>query len=115
MNSKVWTDASGTHPVDTFWPGRFLKYPKGTGSAEFSMAGRESSWLPFGSGANLCPGRQFAKIHCIVTLAMMVDSFECDILAGSKALRPDLGKFGIEVIGPSGKVAAGLRRREAKS
>jgi cytochrome P450 len=79
------------------------------------MAGKESSWLPFGSGANLCPGRQFAKIHCVVTLAMMVDSFDCDILSGSKALKPDLRKFGMGVLGPTGKVAARLRQRETEA
>jgi cytochrome P450 len=115
MNSKTWTDANGSHPVDTFWPGRFLKYPSNDGPPEFSMAGKESSWLPFGSGANLCPGRQFAKIHCVVTLAMMVDSFDCDILSGSKALKPDLRKFGMGVLGPTGKVAARLRQRETEA
>jgi cytochrome P450 len=112
MNSKVWTDANDTHPVDTYWPGRFLKYPTKAGPPVFSLEGKESSWLPFGSGANLCPGRQFAKIHCAVTLAMMVDSFECDILAGPKALKPDMKKFGMGILGPSSKVAVRLRPRE---
>jgi cytochrome P450 len=113
MNPSVWTDPTNTHPVDTFWPGRFLKYPTSTGPPSFSMEGKESSWLPFGSGANLCPGRQFAKIHCVVTLAMMVDTFDCDVLAGPKELKPDMGKFGMGITGPSGKVAARLRRWEA--
>jgi cytochrome P450 len=113
MNSKVW-DANGTHPVDTFWPGRVLKFPSNDRKAEFSMAGKESSWLPFGSGANLCPGRQFAKIHCIVTLAMMADSFDCDILAEPKDLKMDLTKFGMGVLGPNGKVGARLQRRQTK-
>jgi hypothetical protein len=90
MNSKVW-DANGTHPVDTFWPGRFLKFPSNDRKAEFSMAGKESSWLPFGSGANLCPGRQFAK-----------------------DLKMDLTKFGMGVLGPNGKVGARLQRRQTK-
>jgi cytochrome P450 len=111
MDSKVWTDPNDLHPVDTFWPGRFLRYPKHGGPAEFSMMGKESSWLSFGSGANLCPGRQFAKIHCVVTLALMVDSFDCDVLAGPKDLKLDLRKFGMGVLGPSGKVSARLRRR----
>ncbi|KAF2446586.1 cytochrome P450 [Karstenula rhodostoma CBS 690.94] len=115
MNPKVWADANGMHPVDTFWPGRFMKYSSNNAPAEFSMAGKESSWLPFGSGANLCPGRQFAKIHCIVTLAMMVDSFDCDILAGPRHLKPDLGKFGMGVLGPSGKVGARIQRQGTKA
>lgn len=114
MDSKVWSDTNDIHPVDTFWPGRFLKYTDKSESAQFSLAGTEGSWLPFGSGANLCPGRHFAKIHCIVTLAMMVEIFDCDILAGPKDLKIDLTKFGMGVLGPSGKVAARLRRRETK-
>ena len=107
----MWSDTNDIHPVDTFWPGRFLKYANGSESAQFSLAGTEGSWLPFGSGANLCPGRHFAKIHCIVTLAMMVESFDCDILARPKNLKVDLSKFGMGILGPSGKVAARLRRR----
>lgn len=115
MDPKVWADANGTPPVDTFWPGRFLRYSNDGGPAGFSMVGKESSWLPFGSGANLCPGRHFAKIHCIVTLAMMVDSFDCDIIAGPKDLEIDLTKFGMGVLGPRGRVGARLQRRQTKT
>ena len=112
MDAKVWSDPTGAHPVDAFWPGRFLKCTDKSEPTKFSLAGTEGSWLPFGSGANLCPGRQFAKLHCIVTLAMMVESFDCDILAPSKQFKLDLGKFGMGVLGPSGEVAVRLRRKQ---
>jgi cytochrome P450 len=54
--------------------------------------------LPFGSGANLCLGRQFTKIHYIVTLAIITNSFNYDILARPKVLMPNLRKFGIGVV-----------------
>jgi cytochrome P450 len=110
MDTKVWSNTNDARPVDSFWPGRFLKYSDTSASPQFSLPA-EGSWLPFGNGANLCPGMHFAKIHCILTLAMMVESFDCDILAEPKALRIDLSKFGMGVLGPSGKVAARLRRR----
>jgi cytochrome P450 len=84
MDSKVWSDAENRHTIDTFWPGRFLKYTHASSSVRFSLPATEGSWLPFGNGANICPGRHFAKIHCIVTLAMMVETFDCDILAELK-------------------------------
>ncbi|KAF2821982.1 cytochrome P450 [Ophiobolus disseminans] len=110
MDSKVWSNTTNSHPVDAFWPGRFLKYTDDSETPRFFLVGTEGSWLPSGSGANLCPGRHFTKIHCIVTLAMMVESFDCDILAEPKDLKLDLSKFGMGVLGPSGKVGARLRR-----
>jgi cytochrome P450 len=114
MNSKVWSDMNNSHAVETFWPGRFLKHTNDSDSVQFSLVETEGSWLPCGSGANLCPGRQFAKIHCIVTLALMLESFDCDILARPEDLKVDLSKFGMGVLGPSGKVSARLRGRKSK-
>jgi cytochrome P450 len=110
MDVKVWSDANNTYPVDTFWPGRFLNHSDNSTLAQFSFHS-EGSWLPFGSSANLCPGRHSAKVHCIVTLAMIVDTFDCEILAGRKAMELDLRKFGMGVLGPRGKVPALLWRR----
>ncbi|KAF2637119.1 hypothetical protein P280DRAFT_521635 [Massarina eburnea CBS 473.64] len=94
MDSKVWSNTDDLHPVDTFWPGRFLKYTDVSESPQFSAR------------------RHFAKIHCIVTLAMMVEIFDCNILAEPKVLKVDQSKFGMGVLAPSGKVVARLRGRE---
>lgn len=116
MDPKLWASGpNSTHPVDTFWPGRFLKYTDKSEIPQFVPSATEGGWLPFGSGANLCPGNHFAKIHCILTVAMMVESFECDILAKPKNLEPDLSKFGMGILGPKGKVASRLRPREVKA
>jgi cytochrome P450 len=115
MDAKVWSNTNDVHPVDSFGPRRFLKYSDKSSSPQFSLPAAEGSWLPFGYGANLCPGMHFAKIHCILTLAMMVESFDCDIPAEPKALRIDLSKFRMGFLGPSGKVAARLCRRETKN
>jgi cytochrome P450 len=114
MNAEVWCDSDDRHPVDAFWPGRFLKYPNDSKVAQFSLTGKEGSWLPFGSGANHCPGRQFAKLHCIVTLAMMVENLDCDIIAAPKNLKLNMSKFGMGVMGSSGKVTVRLRRRDVR-
>ncbi|PSN63612.1 cytochrome P450 [Corynespora cassiicola Philippines] len=111
MDPKVWCDGDGSHPVDTFWPGRFLERVGEGKSLRFSLQGREGSWIPFGSGANICPGRNFAKIHAILTVAMMVESFDCDILANSKSMKLKLSKYGIGVLDPEKNIPARLRRR----
>lgn len=111
----MWSNANGNHPLDSFWPRRFLKFSGDAKPFEFSMVEKESSWLPFGSGANLWLGQQFAKLHCVVTLAIIVDSFECDILGTPEDLKLDLKKFRIEVLSLKSKVPARLRRRERSS
>lgn len=115
MDPKIWCDVSGNlPPVEVFCPYRFIK-PEGDGEPmRFTLSGTEGSWVPFGSGANICPGRNFAKIHSILTIAMMVESFDCDMLAPSKDVRSDLSKFGMGVLGLSGKIPVRLWKR-AKS
>jgi len=121
MDARVWERANGSdvHPTDAFHSARFLK-PTGESAAEdtkmqFSLSGFEGSWLPFGSGANICPGRNFAKMHAILTVAMMVDSFECDVLAKSGEIgKLDLSKFGMGVLGPTKKVPVRMRRRDGE-
>jgi cytochrome P450 len=112
MDPGVWCKDPRTPPVDVFYPGRFLK-PTGIGkdaALEFSTKAFEGSWIPFGSGANICPGRNFAKMHAILTVAMMVDSFDCDVLAPQPKL--DLTKFGMGVLGPKRAVPVRIKRRE---
>lgn len=46
-NEAVW--GSERHPASQFWAGRHLKHDGG--KAEFSMAGRTSSFFPFGMSA----------------------------------------------------------------
>jgi cytochrome P450 len=107
----VWSSMEGARPVTEFWPSRFLRPGDEPGLSRFTFAGTEGSWLPFGSGANICPGMQFANIHCILTVAMMVESLDCDILAPAKNLQLDMSKFGMGVMGPKGKVPVRIRKR----
>ncbi|KAI1774793.1 cytochrome P450 [Hypoxylon cercidicola] len=126
MDSKAWnTGLNNEHPVDQFWIGRFLKYPsKGANdnaqphdsepSPTFSTKELEGSWIPYGGGPRQCPGRHFAKRQILLTMALMVSLFDCEILDEGKNVQEDftLKGFGGGVSHPAGKVPARIRRRD---
>ncbi|KAF3767173.1 cytochrome P450 [Cryphonectria parasitica EP155] len=88
-NEAVW--GSPGHPASEFWAGRNLKHD--AGKAEFTMAGRTSSFFPFGGGTSICPGRVFAKQEILMTLAALITRFDIEFVEwthpdGSKSDRP---------------------------
>ncbi|OQD61338.1 hypothetical protein PENPOL_c017G07004 [Penicillium polonicum] len=88
-NEAVW--GTSGHPASQFWAGRHLKHDGG--KAEFTMAGRTSSFFPFGGGPSICPGRVFAKQEILMTIAALVTRFEIEMIDwvhadGSKSDRP---------------------------
>ncbi|KAL4971840.1 cytochrome P450 [Aspergillus desertorum] len=88
-NEAVW--ASEGHPASQFWAGRNLKHENG--KAEFTMAGRTTSFFPFGGGPSICPGRVFAKQEILMTIAALVTRFEIELIDwvhpdGAKSDRP---------------------------
>lgn len=121
MDSGVWsTGQHGEHPVDQFWVGRFLKYPHQDGersTPEFSTKDFEGSWIPYGGGPRQCPGRHFAKRQILLTIALMVSLFDCDILEEGRGVREDfsLWGFGSGVSNPVDKVPMRFRRRGGNS
>ncbi|KAF5861183.1 hypothetical protein ETB97_000496 [Aspergillus alliaceus] len=44
------------------------------------MAGKTSSFFPFGGGPSICPGRVFAKQEILMTIAALVTRFEIDMI-----------------------------------
>lgn len=127
MDSEAWsTGLNNEHPVDQFWVGRFLRYPsKGdrgdtqphdpaASSPEFSTKGFEGSWVPYGGGPRQCPGRHFAKRQILLTTALMVSLFDCEILKEGKGVKEDfsLMGFGSGMSYPAGKVPLRIRRRD---
>lgn len=126
MDSKAWsTGLKNEHPVDQFWIGRFLKYPSKSAndkskphdsdsSPTFSTKGLEGSWIPYGGGPRQCPGRHFAKRQILLTMALMVSLFDCEILEEGRDMREDftLKGFGGGMSRPAGKVPMRMRRRD---
>ena len=95
MNNDLWNTGSSQdpHPVDSFWADRFIIYPDNPTSgplkhplpgnekvqdAEFSTRGLSGAWSPYGGGANMCPGRAFAKNEIIVGMAVLVASYDIE-------------------------------------
>ncbi|GAP85198.2 putative cytochrome P450 [Rosellinia necatrix] len=94
------------HPASEFWAYRHVKYVddvqvegqgqeqgqvKGAKKAQFVMKGRPSSFLPFGGGYVMCPGRHFAKQEILLAIAVLVTKFDIEFIewTGSNGLRSD--------------------------
>lgn len=67
-------------------------------------------WLPYGGGPRECIGRAFSKRAIIAAGAMMVTSFEMEILVDEKALGMDPKIYGLGGQQPMGKVPLGSGR-----
>ncbi|KAI3331580.1 cytochrome P450 [Xylariaceae sp. AK1471] len=131
MDTEAWsTGLKDEHPIDQFWIGRFLKYPSAKGvhgnaqahdssnsSPTFSTKEFEGSWIPYGGGPRQCPGRHFAKRQILLTTALMVSLFDCEMLEEGRDVQEDftLKGFGSGVSHPAGKVPMRIRRREGGS
>ncbi|KAF7541022.1 hypothetical protein G7054_g938 [Neopestalotiopsis clavispora] len=118
MDSEAWSTGSrNEHPIDQLWNGRLLKDPSkntlsGTESHEssasptFSTKELEGSWIPYGGEPRQCPGRHFAKRQILLTVALMVNLYDCEVLGEGKNLQEEftLKGFGSGVSHPAGKV-----------
>lgn len=113
MNPEIWsTGAFQDHPVEEFWPGRFLEPVANGLSSKFSLEMSKGAWNPFGGGHHACPGRRFAKTMNLFATALIVHTFDCDIgNADSKALEMSMRNFGFGIAGPKGNVPVRIRRR----
>ncbi|KAI3396065.1 hypothetical protein diail_482 [Diaporthe ilicicola] len=130
MNEDIWNTGGPTnaHPLDKFWHSRFLVDPKdprsgplktpkkrnaalaGTADAPyFTMDGVAGSWIPYGGGRSLCPGRHFAKREIMLTAAEFLTKFDI-VLKDKKAPEVDMRHFGFGTMPPKHKIACQIRR-----
>lgn len=138
----VWNQgaAGDLHPVDEFWPERFIVDPANASlrgpviaqadeqsqnverneaasesGRRFTLDGTDGSWVPYGGGARMCPGRHFAKKELIVTMAMFLTAFDIELVnAAPGGIQNDLSYFMFGVMHPKGAVPARIRRRAAQ-
>ena len=129
MDESFWNTGKGNaHPVKSFWSDRFMVYPGdpnsgpckearrqkttgGKGDPYFSLDGCTWSWIPYGGGRGLCPGRNFAKREILLSAAALLTLFDIELLT-DKIPGPDESVFGFGTMPPAGKVPCRIRRRK---
>ncbi|KAF2746815.1 cytochrome P450 [Sporormia fimetaria CBS 119925] len=111
MDADFWCQGPNKdHPVDQFYPDRFLK-PNKEGDLEFSLKGTEGSWMPFGGGTHICPGKTFAKQVIFLTAALLVTQYDIEFVGDKEDMKMGTRNFGFGTLGPRGKVPVMIRRR----
>ena len=82
-------------------------------SPNFTMEGLSGAWLPFGGGSRQCPGKNFAKMEIILSIAEILGNLEIELTAdeGKGYATPDMKYYGLGTFPPKGKVRARIRRR----
>ncbi|KAH7074914.1 cytochrome P450 [Paraphoma chrysanthemicola] len=141
MNEDLWsTGHNRSHPLDTFWAGRFLSSPsdastiskerrdsamslepsdqprtkdfgQATSGIEFSTKGLEGAWIPFGGGTQMCPGQKLAKTEIFLAAALVLTRFEIILDDPSVEMAVNWGHFGTGVARPAAKLPFRMRRR----
>ena len=111
MDPSQWerSDHPEGKPVGEFWAERFLREDGG-----FSLKGRAgTSWLPYGGGQRMCPGRHFAKVEMIGSLAILLTLFDVEIADKVDGIPGnDMGGFGFGALWPKGRLPVRMRRRD---
>lgn len=127
MDKEAW-EGSDRHPVEEFYAGRFLQYPKndatdqngggvseetlGSQSPNFSLEGRASNWIPYGGGQRMCPGRHFNKLEMISSLAIMLTLFDIELIDRNGNIpESDMNGYGFGALWPKGKTPVRIRNR----
>lgn len=127
---SIWNQGTpdDPHPVDDFWPERFIVDPADAASGPalprartqqseaprgpyFSLDGTNGAWLPYGGGSRMCPGRHFAKKEMIGAMALFLTQFDVEMAPRDGWVQHDLSYFMFGVMHPKGPVAARARRR----
>ncbi|KAH8204554.1 hypothetical protein TruAng_001328 [Truncatella angustata] len=135
---RISADGRAEHSVDSWWGERFLEYPDDPASgpirkpdpevyrqaklttrdakddqhATVVTAGLAGHFYPYGGGSTICPGRHFAKQELMAAVALLLRTFEFQLVdpAAAAKLQPDVGSaFGTMM--PDRAVSARIRRR----
>lgn len=134
-DANFWNTRDGAKPLDTFWADRFLVYPNDPQSGpqkkrpsggfsnrlpdhpdraepKFVGSGLANSYMPFGVGERVCPGRFFAKREILGFCAMMVNEFDIELQREEEDFQLDPAFYGLGTQRPLQKVPFRIRRRK---
>ncbi|KAI1298852.1 cytochrome P450 [Xylaria venustula] len=136
MNADFWNTNNGNHPVDSFWAERFLTDPSNPLSGpvspnhrraesqaaqsiseaklnprkkSFTLDGIEGTWVPYGGGQLMCPGRFLAKHAIILTCAILLRDHDLELL--TESIATSSRNFGIGTEQPRDPVPFRLRKQ----
>ena len=125
MDERNWNlGPQNQYPVTEFWAERFLTpdiaevsgqtehaMKIGTGKPKFSLSKYKGAWVPFGGGLHQCAARHWVKTLMLVSLAMIIETFDIELLDGGKELGVDLAKYGLGALNPGEKAPFRIRRK----
>ncbi len=107
-DGKAW--GVGERGAVEFRPDNFL--PSGDNGVDKA---RKAAWVPFGGGANLCPGRRIVMVEQLAFMATLVLGFEVEALSGKGTIRPPEAMpmgLGHAILRPAEKAEFGVRLRK---
>ena len=73
------------------------------------MKGLEGSWIPYGGGSNICPGRQFAKQEVLRNATLRLGNYDVELTGSPVGM--DCRLFGTGSMGVKGKSPFRIRKR----
>jgi cytochrome P450 len=112
MDPAVWSAGENPdHPPHEFWTGRFLRHERTKGTLEFQLDGKEGSWMPFGGGNHICPGKRFAEYEIILTVALLTTMYDVELVMQEQVMKMSTHNFGFGTLSPKCKVPVRMRRR----
>lgn len=114
MAPEDWIPKDHPHvkPVNEFWAEQFLQSSRPEEDTVFSLKDRAGNWLPYGGGQRICPGRHFAKLELISSLAIMLTLFDIEISDKSCRIPSnDMVGFGFGTLWPKETMPVRIRRR----
>lgn len=114
-------DVEGKFPAKEFWPERFLSFGEKSekSEAKFSAGSKSGKMFPYGAGTAICPGRFFAKQEIMAGVALVIASFDFEVLGYTKRDGTNCGRapgmtescHGMGLVPPNGDIRVRMKRR----
>ena len=137
-DASFWNTRNGKYPLDQFWADRFLAHPgdpqsgprkdgmlsgerwdedmarapTGPTKAKFIGSGLADSFIPWGVGERVCPGRGIARRAIVAVVAIMVERFDMEILSTDFELNPAF--YGLGTQRPLRRIPFRIRKRKTE-